>query len=626
MSVQRISIFTFFFITLFYFSYAQNQNPEIGFYGGLNLNMQTPSFNPQNPNVKFDQNNNKLGGNIGFIFNYPLHKNFILSTRLGYNGLNGDFDKTVNGIRYTFISKLYDIEFTPSILIYNLIPVDNLYLLFGLETGIPLSSKYSIDFDTISNKDNIPKTLFRLAAVLGTGYNIKLNKNLTLTPEITYRINFTQVSSEFKTWDIPQLRFGVNLTYSIGEEQISKQNKNESPPYLRTSFKEIRYFDDAGTPHKLERIKVEDVQYNELFPILPYIFCQSNTFKPNDSTQKLSPDVSSGEFSISSLDPDAMKLNLSTLDIIGSRLKKNPGSEITITGTNDTKTEAENKDLALQRAIFAKEYIVKHFAINSDRINIRNVGIPEKPSTQTLPEGIEENRRIEFKSSNNKILEPLMIEKDNQSFADPHIIEFIPYVESSDSVTLWTLEISQSGKILRVFKGTGFPEPVVFNFLPNELVKSPIPMEYSFYAENKRAANNVSNGSVPVDYFTSSKRKTDEDADKTISKFSLVLFDFDKSEISKQDMEIIEKHIIPSIKYNSTVKIYGFTDKIGDENYNKKLAEKRANTVKDYLENKIKFAKYEVYPIGESITIFDNQSPIGRHLSRTVQVIVSTKK
>ena len=82
---------------------------------------------------------------------------------------------------------------------------------------------------------------------------------------------------------------------------------------------------------------------------------------------------------------------------------------------------------------------------------------------------------------------------------------------------------------------------------------------------------------------------------------------------------------MPEIKFNSTVKIFGYTVRFGDKNYNKSLAERRAKEVKKFLLSKgVKDNQTELIPIGEDILIFDNNSPIGRHLSRTVQVLIIT--
>ena len=153
-----------------------------------------------------------------------------------------------------------------------------------------------------------------------------------------------------------------------------------------------------------------------------------------------------------------------------------------------------------------------------------------------------------------------------------------------------------------------------------------LPVDYVFTLRNKSEKETKVKGTIPVEYFATSKKKSEESADKSISKYSLVLFDFDKADVSKADMEIVDKHIIPAIKFNSIVDIYGYTDRIGDDNYNNQLAEKRANAVKKILETKVPSAKFNIHPLGESVSIFDNENQVGRQLSRTVQVYVTTPK
>ena len=156
--------------------------------------------------------------------------------------------------------------------------------------------------------------------------------------------------------------------------------------------------------------------------------------------------------------------------------------------------------------------------------------------------------------------------------------------------------------------------------------KSQIPIDYVLTATNAKDLKRTVSGSIPTEYFSFLRKKSEELPDKTISKYSLILFDFDKAEISEKDKTIIEENILPEIKFNSTVKIYGYTDKIGKEDYNKNLSERRAAAFKDLLSSKVKDAKYETYGVGENEVIFDNNSPIGRQLSRTVQIYVITPR
>ena len=503
---------------------------------------------------------------------------------------------------------------------HNLLPFKDFYLIGGLETGIPLSPKYSISNTNpaIENKA-ISDARFRMALDAGIGYFFELSPGIQLTPELTYRLPFSDVSGDagFDKWNVPQLRLSVALTFSLTEPPPVVEIPES---YFNLGFKDVKYYDNEGIPHPLERIKVEDVRYTEQFPLVASVFNDENKIEPSNNSQFLYARTDAGEFSIGTLVPDAFRINQSTLDIIGIRMVENPDAELTVTGTNDNMAEIENKELSIQRAQFVKDYLIKNYKIEPERINVRGIGLPEKPSSVKDADGIAENRRVELTSSNPKILEPILVEKENQTLADPNIIEFVPYIESSDSILEWKMTITQKGDEIRTFAGFGIPETVNWVIIPNELVKSEIPIEYVLWAKNSAEKEKEAAGTIPVDYYSLSRKKTEELPDKTIAKFSLILFDFDDDKISQKDLEIIDKDILPVIKFNSTVKIFGYTDRIGDAKYNKGLADRRAVTVRKYLESKVKTAKYEVFGVGENEVLFDNDLPIGRHLSRTVQI------
>jgi outer membrane protein OmpA-like peptidoglycan-associated protein len=224
------------------------------------------------------------------------------------------------------------------------------------------------------------------------------------------------------------------------------------------------------------------------------------------------------------------------------------------------------------------------------------------------------------------ITEPLIIEKDRQTFSTPNLIEFEPKIETTDSITTWNLEITQTGNVLRSFSGTNTPGKIQWNVQPNELKQSNVPVDYTLVVENKGGKQSMKSGTIPVEYLSYNRKKVEDKPDKVISKYSLVVFDFDSPEVSEKDKEILKKNVIPSINYNSVIQIYGYTDRIGDDSYNQKLALRRAESVKKFLEPYTKSNKIEVYGIGENIEIFDNDLPIGRQLSRTVQIYVITPK
>ena len=105
-----------------------------------------------------------------------------------------------------------------------------------------------------------------------------------------------------------------------------------------------------------------------------------------------------------------------------------------------------------------------------------------------------------------------------------------------------------------------------------------------------------------------------------------ILFDFDSPLLTEQNKQVIDKFIIPNIKFGSSVDIYGYSDRIGQPEYNRRLSLQRANAVRDYIQIKNRNVRIRTNGLGNDTEIFDNEIPVGRQLSRTVQILVITPK
>lgn len=618
--------------------------PAIGLYGGLNINMHSPSFsyvtNVNDPLLRavypFTKSKTELGMNIGLIGYIPLSEMFTISPRLGYNSMCGTLEfevpNSVTKDKSEFDATLSYFEISPILQIHNLIPsVKNLYFMVGPEFGIPMTKEFELT-STVSNakvtdvkKTDIPDAGLRAAIAVGAGWMFELTDKWKLGAEVSYRIPITKVSTNdlLDKWNVSQLRAGINITYDLfGKDDEVKQEPTAAT--LEMSMGGVNSVTRDGTRSQMKTIRVEDMQYTELYPFINYVFFEENQAAPSDDAQVFRANSQSGQFSLSTLQPDALEINRSSLDIIGTRMGQYPNANLTITGTIDNKKEKSNKAIAKERAEFAKGYLTTNYNVQEDRITTKGSGLPTKASSVRDPEGIAENRRIEFTSNEPRLFDPILITGENQRVATPDVVEFLPHITSSDSIAAWRLDLSQAGKPIKVLRGNSQPNSIQWTISPNELTNKEMPVGYSLSVTTVNGAEKHISGTIPVEYISISKKKAEELSDKTISKYSLVLFDFDKSDISDADMELIEKQILPAIKFNSTVDIYGYTDRIGDDNYNQKLAEKRANAVKKVLSGKVNSATYNVHGVGESVSIFDNASPIGRQLSRTVQVYVTT--
>lgn len=628
------------------------QPTNLGIYLGGNLNMHSPNFlnpytidtpNPVTKNILFNETSNSLGLNIGLIFNLPIDTTFTFSGRIGYNGMGVDL---VGNSKYgttlldtTLISNnsysLSYLEISPMMQFHNLLPMKRLYFLAGLELGIPIASTYSQETTTTSTPTPITTTAsdveitdasIRVALGLGVGYTFDISDKVYLSPELSFRLPFTGVSSaaNFDSWSVPQLRFGVNLTFGFGSDEKEPEVTND--PKFQINKVNISTSDEKGNKTNVDRVIIEDVQYSELYPLVPIVFFEANSAVPSEKTNILNNKTEVGEFNINNLESDALVINKNTLDILGKRLQENPSANLTITGTNDGNTEKTNKELAQKRAEFVRDYFVNNYQIDASRLRVNSQGLPSKPSALKDKDGVEENRRVEFSSNINDILAPIMIQKDKQTFATPLFVEFMPEITNEVEIDSWELTLEQSDKTLNVLSGTGDPSNMIWNISPNELKANEIPIDYTMIIKSKDGKVSKKIGTIPVEYYSYNRKKSEERPDKVISKYSLIVFDFDSPEISEFDKYILDKNVLPAIKSNSIVQIYGYSDRIGDEKYNQKLSTQRSVKVQEYLQSKVKAAKYETYGLGENIKIYNNDLTTGRQLSRTVQVYVITPK
>ena len=125
---------------------------------------------------------------------------------------------------------------------------------------------------------------------------------------------------------------------------------------------------------------------------------------------------------------------------------------------------------------------------------------------------------------------------------------------------------------------------------------------------------------IPVELLTLRRKIDEQRADKTVDKYSLIVFDFDRSDLSSPNKSIAE-FVKSSLTPRSTVSISGTTDHLGDEAYNRKLSFDRAKATATALG----LTNAELSGDGES-DFFPNALPEGRFYNRTVVITVETPK
>ncbi|MBM4173797.1 MAG: hypothetical protein FJ212_05540 [Ignavibacteria bacterium] len=616
-------------------AFAQNQKSQVkkfefGLYTGVNYNFHAPDFttkdNAGTAIGNYKLSSTSMGFHGGGFVDYSLNKTFRLTGRLGIHGMGAELiEELSNNTLNTLTANITMLEISTGVKFMDLFNDNPAYVLAGFEYGSRLTSEYSENLasNAVSSTaySTIPGTNDRLVLFVGAGIPMKA-WNYTITPEVTYRKSLGDFSSDLSPWGLDQLRIGVSIT--LGPS--SKKSEPKDPIITNAAKVEVGYYDDAGDYRILESgLNVEDIQYSEMYPFVPFVFFGLNSEKPDPSLQMTNSGDARGQFSLETLPQDAIEINKRTMDIIGLRMRGNPDATLSLIGSIDGKAESK-KGLALRRAENVKSYLTSNYGIDANRIATTSKVLPDVPTAKNLKDGMSENRRVTFKSSHFDILEPITIRGDESRWTKPELIEFRPKDFDSTAINTWTLNISQAGRSLKDLAGAGTPTPQRWVIRPNELSNSQVPIDYTLSTVNNNGTTSAVNGSIPVDYSSSIKQSVESKPDMIVTKFSLILFDFDRAEISPENAEILKNRVGPVIKGNSVVKIIGYTDRIGAPDYNRSLALQRADATKSILEEKSPDAIYEVTGRGEDVEIFDNGIPTGRVLSRTVQIFVETPR
>lgn len=514
---------------------------------------------------------------------------------------------------------------------------------------------------------------FQSSLVLGAGYEFPLSKKLYIVPEIRYFLALNNVNVD--TWKANHLRFDVAFKYypiKVIEKSIIidtvttrdttvvydpdlidpitnlvdidiKETKDETEDRIFIT-KNINEKYETFLPEKItiaaaikgqiedvKQIVIEEFEMEEGFPLLPYVFFQEGKGQLTDSYQKLltkdntannSDMVSS--FNEDSLDWNTLRIHNNLLNIIGSRMLSNPSTNITVTGTNSNNgVEQNNITLSEERANSVRDYLLNEWGIAPDRISSKSRNLPSVPGNPETADGSQENQRAEITSDSYELMKPVFL-KDIVKVSNPPTINFKPEVSSTNkrSEIDYNLEIKQGNNILRNVSNTeigtgGYTWDILEE--PQPLFEEPI--EITLNAKDQYGNNASDLKTTQVQQLTIKKKRYELKDDNRIEKFALIVFDFDKATLSDRHKKVLDD-IKTRIDSNSQITIEGYTDRIGTADYNKQLALKRAEEVKNYIN--ADESKVTVKAIGQDQLLYDNDLPQGRNYSRTVLVKIIT--
>jgi outer membrane protein OmpA-like peptidoglycan-associated protein len=303
------------------------------------------------------------------------------------------------------------------------------------------------------------------------------------------------------------------------------------------------------------------------------------------------------------------------LNIIGYKLRNNKSEKIVITGCNSNAgPEKGNRELSRERAQNVQEYFMRVWGIEASRLSIQARDLPENPSNVNVPDGITENRRVEITSQDSRLLDPIFF-TDTLRTMNAATVGITPDATIDTTVKEWKLDIMQGARTLDVVRGTGsLPPTIKWNIAGRTDVfpRAEQSLEYQLTVLDDAGQQSQSRSrGYDVEQLY---RK-----DKKIEKFNMIIFGYNESEFTKQHERILAT-IRPRITEKSKVTVEGYTDRVGNPEYNVRLSDRRAKAVA----NKLNLPAENSAGYGSAGELFDNDTPEGRLYSRTVIITIET--
>ena len=106
---------------------------------------------------------------------------------------------------------------------------------------------------------------------------------------------------------------------------------------------------------------------------------------------------------------------------------------------------------------------------------------------------------------------------------------------------------------------------------------------------------------------------------------SLIVFDYDRADISEQNKEMMRRVVKASSGQGSVATIVGSTDRLGELQHNMNLSNERAKSVEQFVRSIAPSLNItEVKGIGPAILPYSNELPEGRFYCRTVSLTITT--
>jgi outer membrane protein OmpA-like peptidoglycan-associated protein len=507
-----------------------------------------------------------------------------------------------------------------------------------LIAGIPISKTYSQEEDLVEPGDitfkdgsqirNIskgdlpdPASMF-LGLGFGAKYEIYKFRDIIISPEIQLVYGLISPVKSLN-WAVTSIKGGISVQFNIPK---ASEKRHEAPP-LQKALPEPPAPPSIAEPSVKLKVFYENKQladndtisvdfrtdyYYYIISQIPVLYYSKNSMKPESSITAFDADSNKSAF-LNIIKNLNFSDNFSS--IISEYLENNPGTKLVIVAN----TPDEDDDVLKSRVDIINNELLKN-KISSDLVTIKTnkVNLSKKDKVK-YPELIDESRNVTFEFSNNfsiiekNVLNEKVNYKFNKSLAViPDIsVEAKPYkfsgYKSFNDIDKNPIEDKTNDILLSA------------SLFDNKTDK---PNKFKLYAEITDSQNKTSNDEINI-FLTGKKIENNiyknMSGDGNYSQFILGYFNFDESAFFAVDKNVLE-YVKQEIKAGKKVNILPSTDFLGTPEYNKNLAVVRARSALKLLNLNVTNLPENVEIIYSDEPVFNNSTPYGRNLNRSVIV------
>ena len=467
------------------------------------------------------------------------------------------------------------------------------------------------------------------------GAALAVSKHVELCPEIFYRYGLNTITST-ATWKQSYAGAGLQIRYRMFSEEQPPPPPPPPPEPVSEVFPVVPVVVEAAiappppepVPAVIASVRSQPLEIRETvvtqtFPLLPYVFFDSasTTLRSKYIGQD---DVAA--FSEMALPKQTLPIYYRMLDIIGARLRAMPTAVLTIMGTTDGSeggTAEQRSKLASSRAQSVLTYLTARWNISTDRLKAKSTDRPALVSNEGYSMGVEENRRVELTSNDGRVLDPVVHTRFNEYVPVQAHHNFSVDIRNPAQSASWAFDVNHRDRGIGSRTGSDEPPALISFDLSQEMTDKLGPVVGRSDTLDAHLNINQRDG-VPV------TARTRFPVIKTVSNYevsrlSLIVFDFDRADISQQNKDMMLRVVKSASGDGSVATIVGSTDRLGELQHNMNLSTDRAVSVESFVRSIAPSLKItEVKGIGPAIIPYSNDLPEGRFYCRTVSLTITT--